>query len=78
VKCTPVNSSEAMLFARRERPFDPENPPKSVARPDAACLPILIQTLNCTSPFVVNFKCLTCCDSGFEMPDLKMFSFPGG
>ena len=59
-------------------PFDPENPPKSVALSDAACLRIRIQTLNCSSPFVVKLKCFTCCDSGFQMPDLKTFSFPGG
>jgi len=59
-------------------PFDPENPPKSVALSDAACLRIRIQILNCSSPFVVNLKCFTRCDSGFQMPDLKTFSFPGG
>ena len=41
-------------------------------------LSIRIQTLNCSSPFVVKLKCFTCCDSGFQMPDLKTFSFPGG
>jgi hypothetical protein len=41
-------------------------------------LPIRIQILNCSSPFVVNLKCFTCADSGFQMPNLKTFSFPGG
>ena len=81
VRCTPMSSSEAIAFwggSRRGRRFDPENPPKSVALPDAACLRIRIQTLNCSSPFVINLKCFTRCDSDFQMLDLKTFSFPGG
>src|SRR5271168_2341989 len=70
MRCTPMRRTPLRCT--------PENPLKSVALSDAACLRIRIQTLNCSSPFVVNLKCFTCCDSGFQMPNLKTFSFPGG
>jgi hypothetical protein len=81
VKCTPMNNSETMLFggsSRRERPFNPENPPKNMVLSNAAYLRIQIQTLNYSSPFIIKFKCFICCDSGFQISDLKTLFFPGG
>jgi hypothetical protein len=61
-----MNSSEAITFWGELETWetnDPENPLKSMALSNAACLRIRIQILNCSSPFIVKLKYFTYYDS---------------